>query len=338
MLAGYTGEGVCLGQFFQKFAAKMMPAAARPPLLAVTAFGKHPGWDDHMDDAGHQFPEMLTFKHLFYVRGIGGNIDSGAWAHLPESRRLNEFNHLLIYSAEDYYILAAVSASRDGKGRSLYPLVTAVQARRYSLSDLVESVGPVVLKLRDTVRAATAVAAVRTAVQAAQLKLDQLTGTLPLADGKPDQFLTGTKMVRALAADNPATNGAGRIIYSLQKAVENCGRQGATGRTETLRLPMDGVVPWDCARIWIASLRSVLGANCPLMAIEYRPPTGPLLADLIIGPAGPGHLFCLRAGSERIPLATEIPYELDGAFQQRVSDYIAKCRSAPDASAPPLPI
>lgn len=314
-----------------------MPGAARPPLLAVSVFGKHPGWDDHMDDVGHQYPEMLTFKHVTYVQGIGGNIDSGAWAHLPDSQRLTEFNHLIIYSAEDYYILASVSASRDGKGRSLYPLVTAVQARGYSLADLVDSVGPVILKLRDTVSAAATAAAVRSAVQAAQLRLDQLTGTLPLADGKADRFFTGTQMVRALAADQSAIDAPGRIIYSLQKAVQSYGRQGSNGRTETLRLPMAGFVPWGSARMWIASLRVVLGTTCPLMAIEYRPPTGPLLTDLIIGPAGPGQLFCLRAGRERIPLATEIPFELDGAFKQRVSDYIATCRSLADASAPPLP-
>ena len=316
----------------------MMPGAARAPLLAVSVFGKHPGWDDHMEDVGHQFPEMLTFKQLTYVRGIGGNIDSGAWAQLPDSQRLKEFNHLLIFSAEDYYILAAVSASRDGKGRSLYPLVTAVQARGYSLADLVEFVGPMILKLRDTVSAAATSAAVRSAVQASQHSLDQLTSTLPLADGKADRFLAGTQMARVLAADQSAPDAAGRIIYSLRKAVESCGRQGANGRTETLRLPMDGFAPWFSAKIWIASLRGVLGGNCPLMAFEYRPPTGPLLTDLIIGPAGPGQLFCLRAGSERIPLATEIPFELEAAFQQRVSDYIAKCRSLADASAPPLPI
>ncbi len=314
-----------------------MPAA-RPPLLAVSIFGKHPGWDDHMDGVGHQYPEMLAFKNLIYVQGIGGNIDSGAWAHLPESQRLREFQHLIIYSAEDCYILASVSASRDGKGRSLYPLITAVQARGYSLAELVEAVGPVILKLRDTASAAATSAEVRAATQAAQFSLDQLASTLPPAESKMDRFPTGKQMLHMLTVNQRETDGTVRIMYSLQKAVQHCGRQGATGRTEMLRLPIDAVVPWFSARMWIASLRSVVGLPCPLMAIEYRPPTGPMLIDLIIGPAGPAQLFCLRAGSERIPLATEIPFELDGAFRQQVSDYIMKCRSVADTSAPPLPI
>ena len=314
-----------------------MPAA-RSPLLAVSIFGKHPGWDDHMDGVGHQYPEMLAFKNLIYVQGIGGNIDSGAWAHLPESQRLRDFHHLILYSAGDSYILASISASRDGKGRSLYPLVTAVQARGYSLAELVEAIGPMILKLRDTASAATTSAEVRSATQAAQFSLDQLASTLPPTESKMNRYPTGKQMLQMLAANQPATDSAGRIMYSLQKAVQHCGRQGATGRTEMLRLPIDAVVPWFSARMWIASLRSVVGLPCPLMAIEYRPPTGLMLIDLIIGPAGPAQLFCLRAGSERIPLATEIPFELDGAFRQQVSDYIMKCRSVADTSAPPLPI
>ena len=62
-----------MGQFFQKFAARIISGPARPPMLAISIFGKHPGWDDHMEDVGHQFPEMLAFKRMLYVEGIGGS-------------------------------------------------------------------------------------------------------------------------------------------------------------------------------------------------------------------------------------------------------------------------
>ena len=196
-----------MGPFFQKFAARILSGPARPPLLAVSIFGKHPGWDDHMEDVGHQFPDMLAFKRMIYVEGIGGNIDSGSWAHLPDAQRLAEFNHLLIYSFEDYYILASIAASRDGKGRSLYPLITAVEARGYSLADIVEHVGPLILKLRDNVLATSSATAVQSAVQAAQKSLDQLTGILQPHAIKADRLVTGSQMLQVLTAENAPPRG-----------------------------------------------------------------------------------------------------------------------------------
>ena len=307
-------------------------------MLAISIFGKHPGWDDHMEDVGHQFPEMLAFKRMIYVEGIGGNIDSGSWAHLPDAQRLPEFNHLLIYSFEDYYILASIAASRDGKGRSLYPLITAVEARGYALADIVEHVGPLILKLRDNVISTASATAVQSAVQAAQKSLDQLTGTLHPHAIKADRLVTGSQMLHVLAAESAAPDVTGRIIYSLQKAAQSWRRDGINGRTETVRLPMYGNAPWLSARIWIASLRGVIGFGCPLMAFEYRNPTDPGLTDLIIGPPAPGQLFSLRAGTARIPLATDIPFETDASFREHVTKYLTECRRLAQTAAPPLPI
>ena len=327
-----------MGQFFQKFAARILSGPARDPMLAVSVFGKHPGWDDHMDDAGHQFPEMLTFKRMIYVEGIGGNIDSGSWAHLPEPERLAEFNHLLIYSLDDYYILASITASRDGKGRSLYPLVTAVQARGYSLPDIAEHTGPLLLTLQNNVIATSSAAEVRAAVQTAQKSLDELTGRLQPRAVKADRLVTGSQMLQILAAENTVPDITARMIYSLQKAVQSCGREGANGRTETVRVPIFGHPPWLSARIWIASLRGLIGTGCPLMAVEYRHSAAPGLTDLIIGPPGPGQLFSLRASTARIPLASDIPFQTDAEFQQRVKTYLTECRNLDQSAAPPLPI
>jgi hypothetical protein len=335
---GLAGEGVYLGQFFQKFAARIIPGPARPPMLAASVFGKHPGWDDHMEDVGYQFPEMLNFKRMVYVEGIGGNIDSGSWAHLPDSQRLPQFNHLLIYSLEDSYILASAAASRDGKGRSLYPLITAVQARGYSLADLAEHVGPLILKLRDNVTSCATAADVRSAVNETQMSLDRLTGTLPPQPVKADRLITGSQLSQVLAADGGACDSTYRIIYSLQKIVQSCGHDGANGRTEMLRVPIFGNAAWISARIWLATLRGVFATTYPLMAIECRNAADAAFTDLIIGPAGPGQLFCLRAGTERIPLATEIPFNTDAEFQERVKQYVTECRRLNHSPAPPLPI
>jgi len=45
----------------------------------VAAFGKHPAWDDHIDDIGLDMDTLIAAKRILYVQGIGGNIDSGSW-------------------------------------------------------------------------------------------------------------------------------------------------------------------------------------------------------------------------------------------------------------------
>ena len=54
----------------------------------VAAFGKHPGWDDHIEEIGLDSDLLVKAKRLLYTEGIAGNIDSGAWEKLePEKRQ-----------------------------------------------------------------------------------------------------------------------------------------------------------------------------------------------------------------------------------------------------------
>ncbi|HMD54429.1 MAG TPA: hypothetical protein VKJ65_07775, partial [Phycisphaerae bacterium] len=141
------------------------------PLLALCVFGKHPAWDDHMDDIGEQSREMQEFKRLIYVEGIGGNIDSGNWAHLPADQLLPEFNHLLIFNRDNYYFWATLSTSKDGKGRSLYPLVVALQSRGFSPADLERHICPLLLELRESLQNTDSADEVRARVSATQQKI-----------------------------------------------------------------------------------------------------------------------------------------------------------------------
>ena len=66
--------------FFKEFLRDEPPPAGDGPQVCLGAFGKHPGWDDHMDDLGLETESLLQAKHLLYVQGIGQHINSGVFA------------------------------------------------------------------------------------------------------------------------------------------------------------------------------------------------------------------------------------------------------------------
>ncbi|MBX9735945.1 MAG: hypothetical protein K2X32_03385, partial [Phycisphaerales bacterium] len=45
----------------------------------MSAFGKHPAWDDHIDDVGLSTDELVDARRTLYADCIAGSIDSGAW-------------------------------------------------------------------------------------------------------------------------------------------------------------------------------------------------------------------------------------------------------------------
>jgi hypothetical protein len=55
------------------------PKTSTGSRVTLAAFGKHPGWDDHIPGIGIDTELLAHFKQVLYVRGIGGQIDSGAW-------------------------------------------------------------------------------------------------------------------------------------------------------------------------------------------------------------------------------------------------------------------
>src|SRR5688572_20736555 len=69
------------------------PASDGGPSLYLAAFGKHPGWDDHIDDLGLETDLLIRVKQLLYIEGIASNLDKGSWDELAPPDRLEKFNH-----------------------------------------------------------------------------------------------------------------------------------------------------------------------------------------------------------------------------------------------------
>ena len=93
------------------------------PRVYLAAFGKHPAWDDHMDDIGLETESLVTLKRVLYLEGITRNLATGAWEKLDDSARLPGFNHIFRWQRGSQFLVGTIMSSRDGKGRAHYPLI-----------------------------------------------------------------------------------------------------------------------------------------------------------------------------------------------------------------------
>ena len=81
------------------------------PRVYLAAFGKHPGWNDHMDDLGLA-PQPAVRKRILTSKA-SWQPATGAWEQLDESARLPSFNHLSAGSAA-VSLAVSVFARRQG--------------------------------------------------------------------------------------------------------------------------------------------------------------------------------------------------------------------------------
>jgi hypothetical protein len=113
-----------MSDFFKKFliedARRFSPSGR---YVGLAAFGKHPGWDDHVEDLGLETESLNIAKTLFYVNGIGGQIDSGAWERLEAAQQLPAFKHVFLWQRSGQFLIGRLWSSSDGKGRKRYPMV-----------------------------------------------------------------------------------------------------------------------------------------------------------------------------------------------------------------------
>src|SRR6267142_2546677 len=105
-----------MSDFFKKFsledAGRFSPDGR---CVALAAFGKHPGWDDHVEDLGLEPASLNLAKTVLYVNGIGGQIDSGAWEKSDPAQQLPDFRHLFVWQRSGQILIGRLWSSSDGK-------------------------------------------------------------------------------------------------------------------------------------------------------------------------------------------------------------------------------
>ncbi len=318
-----------MASLFRKLFSKR--GAPSAPEVHLAAFGKHPGWDDHIEDLGLETHRLVAAKRVLYTQGLAGNIDSGAWERLGDEERLEGFHHLFLWHSAYDLVLGHMWSSSDGKGRTRYPMVVCAQVSGTPLDWAFRHVLPLLEMIEARCVATASAAAVRGVLDDGRRMLRQAASGVAAAEQPVPP------MPRALAylADRPemAPNHQGlhRVLYLIEREMASYHPEGSDAaaastahlRSTHMRVPACANSAQGAAALWLGFLLSRLDPAAPILLIL---PLGQPWVDVVVGEPGVQQFFCVRASRQALPLATDIPYTLDAAFVERAEAAIGRSR------------
>jgi hypothetical protein len=302
--------------------------SSRAPFINLGAFGKHPGWDDHIDDLGLESPQLINAKRIFYVQGMSGNIDSGAWDHLSDEDQLKQFRHVFAFRVGDDLIIGRLWSSSDGKGRKRYPMIVCAHCGGVPMPWAFANVLPMLEKIESQCIAATSASTVRSIIDHSREELRNLINRSDAAgrDGADGSSLPNPLATLATRPEMGAElRGLLAILYQVERELAPFRPNSKADRSmqvapRHLRVPACAPTVDEAMLLWLRFMLTQLDPSTPLCVID---PLDEQFVDLIVGEPTPTQLFCVRASAHKIPLTTEIPYNLDAEFISRSKGLIA---------------
>lgn len=302
-----------MSNLFQKIKTGVRPAEKFvAPQLTLAAFGKHPGWDDHIPGIGVVTDALAYAKQSLYVSGIGKQIDSGAWEKLEPEKRLEGFDHTFLWIRPGHLLLGELWSSTDGKGRAKYPMVLCVDSEGVAPVFLLAKVQPDLERLRVTCKAAATSAQVETHCQTSQ---EQMRKYVSQAD--PGVTANGLNLdARRKFLENrefmPDRLGLMRVLHELGET---------SSRSRHLRVPLASESHTEALLLWSEFFKLVVPATVAVFLVSHR---GADWLDVLIGEPEGADFFCLQAALKAVPLTTEIPYELAPETKPRWNELEAR--------------
>jgi hypothetical protein len=304
-----------------------MPPA--PPTLSLAAFGKHPGWNDHLDDLGMDTPALVALKRKLYFDGVAANIDSGAWEKLRDGQRREGFAHEFLWRAYGGLTLGRLWSSRDGKGRGRYPMVVCVQTRAVPLVWLLAKARP---QLEELERHCKAVEGAPEVVSQLDLVRGRLRRLLELDQREGENYEAWFRAATAGRAflDHPALGpgdtGLYRFLYRLEREAAAWLADGRGGAPEFLHLRVPAVADLATGSLlfWHGLLRRALRPEVPWLLLRAEDSE---VLDLLLGRPSSGGFHCLRAHDTALPKVTEVGYQVEEAVKSRFAPWLAARRA-----------
>ena len=289
----------------------------------VGAFGKHPGWDDHIDDIGLETDVLIAAKRKLYVQGIGGNVDSGSWDRLAGDHRIEDFDRQIFWHMDGRLIAGRMWSSQDGKGRRSYPFIVCVECRKLPTQWILENVLPQLEKIKRDCTATDSAKGVRLAIQQARQNLRR---SAQRCESSSNSMVANPNALSKLAERHEAgldREGLLRILYHIDREV-GCLHpgltKGKTSRSALLRLPTCPETSLEDTFLWSSFLLTKLGTSSSILVLV--PPVDNGWIDLIVGEPTESQLYCLRASTKVIPLTSTIPYNISSEFVNRADRLI----------------
>ncbi|HXC35659.1 MAG TPA: hypothetical protein VNV43_07270, partial [Candidatus Acidoferrales bacterium] len=108
------------------------PSGVSVSNLYLAAFGKHPGWEDHIPGIGVDTEALAALKQSLYFDAIRGQIDSGAWEKMEQIKRLEGFDHSFLWLRPGMTLMGLMWSSTDRVGRAKYPMILCAEGDGFS--------------------------------------------------------------------------------------------------------------------------------------------------------------------------------------------------------------
>lgn len=277
--------------------------------LHLALFGKHPCWNDHMEDYGLHTPSLLEFKRRLYYEGISGRLDSGAWRNLAPELRLETFDHELVWTGGTGVIFAVLWHSADAGGRASYPMVAAAH---FLTSRLPARIAPVFDALHEIARDCRA-AQSREAIGEIQSRgVERLIQAARSLVPMSAQTWDRTCREDFINHEGFGSGGDGfaRLFYAL---TEYQTINPATRNTFCYRVT-DGGAGTESLNLWQTLLRSQLEPPHPLLACRCRTQSW---VDVLAGDFAAEEFYRLKVGPGELPLVTDVPYSVPDEIKEQ---------------------
>ncbi|HYZ73872.1 MAG TPA: hypothetical protein VE641_12380 [Chthoniobacterales bacterium] len=257
--------------------------------IQLAGFGKHPAWDDHIDDLGVTTETLVIIRRVLYSEGIGRQVSSGAWNRLEEERQALDFDHRFVWSRKARSVVGGIWSSSDGKGRSHFPMILCLQI---SLNGwrAVHRFLPTLENLAALIRTAKHQQTFRETFAEAQRRLS--------AESFGD---TGAEV----QVSDPLDQRKPAILdgmVTLAQGLKTYIKRGAhrPDKSVHFRLPAISTRAKESLEFWAGYLDTRIRFAFPCLTIASAG-LGPV--DVIAGEPDAEDLFCLRASETSVPMS-----------------------------------
>jgi hypothetical protein len=305
--------------------SRFLKVFLRDPLserIQIAGFGKHPAWDDHIDDIGLTTETLVLTKQLLYSEGIATQLASGAWDQIEKSGNAIEFDHRFVWGRDQQSIVGAIWASADRKGRTRFPMVICVQSGLDAPRAVDQLFGPME-RLGTFCRAAKTQEEIRDAFSQAQWELNG--ASLPSIDNNLFSGITDSGEQAILPA-----------LVTLSAGLKNRRPRGPLEAAKTsrshFRLAAISSQAKDNLTFWSTYLAAQrTGAIPPYVVIASN---GRGWIDLILGEPIQDDFFCLRANENALPATwIEIEETQLPRLESEAKEYLRTYKLGPRSSS-----
>jgi hypothetical protein len=288
---------------------KAMPDA---PRFYISGFGKHPGWNDHLDDIGLVTDSLIRGKALLYG-GIAHQVENATWEKAGADKVAAGFDHVIHWRRMHESLTGLMWSSRDGKGRSLYPMILLGHCAGQPFDWQAGELMPALRGAAEKCRATNSSSLVIGTLDAAQKSLRE---KLP---GKSAGFQHESRVgVQNWAAHFTRERDVlRRVLHHLRANCAAfapgseawCGHGKQTrGASYRLRLPVvPGADAVESLNTWLTFLGTQCSATVPMLGLC---PQGRPWIDVILGEPAETDFIVLRALPASAPVVSDIPYQL----------------------------